>query len=399
MTDQPVLYRPRTGAVVAGVCAGIARRYRIDPIIIRVLMVALCFAGGFGVALYVAGIITIPRDTATPAPVRRLLPFTRRWPTLAVWLATAAAILVVLGAIGGWRGISAGLAPVVLIAIIGLAVTRRGAVSRPTYAPEPTPFERAADAWQERLDAHRQGLAVPATGDVLDPPASPPLPVPVAPARRGHGWAIALSLMAVGVGVLAILSAVGVTVPAAAYAAAVTVSLGVGLLASVRTGRPRGMTALAVLSCLVTAIAFSSTNGGFGVVHVGPVTTTEYAAPSVGQSAVTYTTVDAIPAAISSGLGDSTYDFSAVDVTKDVSTTISMSMGNLTIKVPAHENVTIDWRVKMGEAAWQLPNANPAQQNRSGLNLSDTIHSQADATSPTLHLVVDLGAGNLDIRT
>ena len=39
------LYRSRSDKVIAGVCSGIANYFRIDPVIVRVLAVALIFLG------------------------------------------------------------------------------------------------------------------------------------------------------------------------------------------------------------------------------------------------------------------------------------------------------------------------------------------------------------------
>jgi signal transduction histidine kinase len=47
------LRRDRSNGAVAGVCAGIAKQAGIDVVIIRILFIALVFAGGFGLALYV----------------------------------------------------------------------------------------------------------------------------------------------------------------------------------------------------------------------------------------------------------------------------------------------------------------------------------------------------------
>jgi hypothetical protein len=42
---EPRLRRSRTDRVFAGVCGGMGHYFRIDPIILRIVMVALIFAG------------------------------------------------------------------------------------------------------------------------------------------------------------------------------------------------------------------------------------------------------------------------------------------------------------------------------------------------------------------
>jgi signal transduction histidine kinase len=56
--------RPRQGRVLGGVCAGVARAYRLDPIVLRILAVALVFAGGSGLLLYVVAWLILPQDGA-----------------------------------------------------------------------------------------------------------------------------------------------------------------------------------------------------------------------------------------------------------------------------------------------------------------------------------------------
>ncbi|MEK8227452.1 PspC domain-containing protein [Oerskovia sp. M15] len=41
-----ILSRPRRGTVIAGVCAGLARRFDISPTLVRVLAVASCILPG-----------------------------------------------------------------------------------------------------------------------------------------------------------------------------------------------------------------------------------------------------------------------------------------------------------------------------------------------------------------
>ena len=61
-TSRFRLTRARRGRVVAGVCAGIARTFNIQPLIVRVAAVALTFASGAGVIAYVAAWLLLPRE-------------------------------------------------------------------------------------------------------------------------------------------------------------------------------------------------------------------------------------------------------------------------------------------------------------------------------------------------
>ena len=56
------LTRPRSGRWIAGVCAGVARRFGINPLIVRLLVVASVFLPGPQVIAYVALWILMPRE-------------------------------------------------------------------------------------------------------------------------------------------------------------------------------------------------------------------------------------------------------------------------------------------------------------------------------------------------
>ena len=56
------LYRIREGRVVAGVCAGIAAYFGIDPTLVRLAFALFTIFGGAGVLLYLVAWIVIPED-------------------------------------------------------------------------------------------------------------------------------------------------------------------------------------------------------------------------------------------------------------------------------------------------------------------------------------------------
>jgi phage shock protein PspC (stress-responsive transcriptional regulator) len=63
--DRPVrprLVRPRDGRVIAGVCAGIARRYGTTSTRVRVLFLLSCILPGPQFLLYIALWLLIPNE-------------------------------------------------------------------------------------------------------------------------------------------------------------------------------------------------------------------------------------------------------------------------------------------------------------------------------------------------
>jgi phage shock protein PspC (stress-responsive transcriptional regulator) len=59
MAHSQALVRPRD-RVIAGVCAGLARRFGLSPTLVRLLFVASCLLPGPQVLLYVALWIIVP---------------------------------------------------------------------------------------------------------------------------------------------------------------------------------------------------------------------------------------------------------------------------------------------------------------------------------------------------
>ena len=55
-------YRSRTDRQVAGVCGGLAKRFNVDPTLVRVLFLVLGIFGGAGVVLYIAMWIIVPKE-------------------------------------------------------------------------------------------------------------------------------------------------------------------------------------------------------------------------------------------------------------------------------------------------------------------------------------------------
>jgi phage shock protein PspC (stress-responsive transcriptional regulator) len=56
------LVRPRRGRVIAGVCAGIARRYGWSPWLVRLVFLVSCLLPGPQIVLYLAMWILVPKE-------------------------------------------------------------------------------------------------------------------------------------------------------------------------------------------------------------------------------------------------------------------------------------------------------------------------------------------------
>jgi signal transduction histidine kinase len=66
------LYRDPERGVVAGVCAGLAERFGVDPLLPRVVFVVAAAVGGMGVVAYALAWLLMPARTIGTAPAERL---------------------------------------------------------------------------------------------------------------------------------------------------------------------------------------------------------------------------------------------------------------------------------------------------------------------------------------
>jgi phage shock protein PspC (stress-responsive transcriptional regulator) len=129
-TPQPEprrLYRSRSDKVIAGVCSGIANYFRIDPVIVRILAVALIFLGGAGVFAYIAAWLLMPNEGEDGGPAEG----PSRGLTVAGAIVLIIAIAIALPFHGFWWGSGWSILPLGLIALAGLLVWRVASGERP----------------------------------------------------------------------------------------------------------------------------------------------------------------------------------------------------------------------------------------------------------------------------
>jgi phage shock protein PspC (stress-responsive transcriptional regulator) len=107
------LYQSRDERMIAGVCGGIAEYFGIDPVIVRVIAVALVFAGGAGLLAYLAAWLLVPDEGTDPS----------ERPGRAATIAGAAALVLAVCVLPLWNGPFGGhwSGPFVGVVFVGLA--------------------------------------------------------------------------------------------------------------------------------------------------------------------------------------------------------------------------------------------------------------------------------------
>lgn len=391
MPNLPV--RDRSDAKLAGVCSALARTWAIDPLVVRVAFVVVgLLTNGFVLAVY-ATLWAILPERGGVAPLHRLFPATRSWS----WGALATAVLIATALAAAATGTGPGafviLALAWLILRFGFAGRQPGPTgSRPPAPPRApqTPFERSAQAWQQRVDNIEAGRPADWVPE-LEPPdrpdlygASSPWDAPTRsatrPLRRRRGLRTWLGIL-VALGVtwagLAAASALDVVVDPLAWASATLLVLGVALLLTARPsravfGRPVLLLPLTVLVGLAT------------LPLIVPTPLTGRSVGAIGAAA-TFDEVTRLP------VGDHTVDLSSRTIT-DETLQYRLPLGDVTLVVPATGNVVVRATAVAGDVV--MPDG-----TEEGINLHREWGRVTEPGAPTLTIDVWAGVGEVEVRS
>lgn len=230
------LHRSTTDRKVAGVAGGLGRHLNIDPTILRVLFVVMCFFGGAGFLLYGVAWLIVPEDGRQEGKISTG-PSTRN--VLLIGAAVLAALLLLGDGAGGigfpWPLFLVGIVVVVYLLLRGDRPAGAPGVPAASYAPVDGPPAPPAVA---------TGYALPA----YQPP----------PRKRGPLlFGPTLALVAVALGGLGLYDAAGGSVVDPAYPALALAVVGVMLLLGAFVGRAGGLVLLglvATFALIVTSI-------------------------------------------------------------------------------------------------------------------------------------------------
>jgi signal transduction histidine kinase len=148
------LRRDSERGLILGVAAGIARRLRIDPVIVRVAFAATTVAGGAGLVLYLLAWALMPAEGSAKAPLERIVARRDTWLVVVGMACLAVAALLLLRKWGLWFS-DQFVWPVLLVTAGGALIWRQSKLP-PDEAP---PAPRAPSARALRLPADAAGRA------------------------------------------------------------------------------------------------------------------------------------------------------------------------------------------------------------------------------------------------
>jgi phage shock protein PspC (stress-responsive transcriptional regulator) len=161
------LRRSKDDRVAVGVAGGLGRFFGVDPIIFRVLFVALSFMGLAGVVVYLACYAAIPEEGAVNSPLDRAVAGLRE-KGVPIWVALAVASSLAWIILLSWWSPVPFAAIAVIAVILGLGLSRVRAPHAAGAAP-PEPAGAAAPQSAGAAPPEPADVAAPASTIGVDP--------------------------------------------------------------------------------------------------------------------------------------------------------------------------------------------------------------------------------------
>lgn len=408
--------RSTDGRLVAGVASGVGRQLGIDPIIVRIVLVALCFAGLSGLILYAAAWFALPVDDGRPSVMADWFRLGDNEPAFrlaALVVSGALALVAIVGDTGWfWGGPSLGVLwlaiPALFLYWLFAVLPRQRGGGRPPAPSEPvgppptgrpaafpppaatTPVDDPApgvetdaaltdDAPTTVLDDPTDA-AKPTGDDDVPPPPAPdavlggPHPRPHVPRTPPTLFLATMSVVLIVLGGLATVhAALGLDLAPQTYPAVALGIVGAGLLVGARWGRS--------IALVPVGIVLAAVLGAIGLVPDGP----------VGDLRRTPTTATAVDATYELGAGSLRLDLSGVRDPEDLlgrTIVIDGGFGQVRVILPDDLAVTVEATISGGEIR-----VLGEQTSGQGASL-DVVSDER----PALTLEIDHTFGQIDVE-
>ncbi|WP_344858452.1 PspC domain-containing protein [Amycolatopsis ultiminotia] len=355
--------RPRrvlAGRKVAGVAAGLGNRYRIDPVVIRVVLVAATVFGGAGLVFYLLGWLLFPSEEDEVSGFEAMLGRGRSSMPKAFAVALSVLVLPVTGWTfgGGWFDGGGLIGFVLLSAGLYLLHRGRGQDNRPApvtaFAGTPAAPGTGAFTMSSNADTSAAGTAAsgwdplaadPAAWDLPDPAAPvPPAPPPAAGTpsyeRRQNSK---IGSATFGVAVLVAGAGVALNLNGVAWFSLqhiiglVLGVLGVGMVAGAFVRGSRGLAGLAVPLSIVGLLLTTSTFGDLDL------------RGGVGDLDATPRSVAELQPEYRHAAGQLDLDLTQLPLSGPITTTVSNGAGESTVLVPETADVTYNCETSAGD--------------------------------------------------
>ncbi|MBW3084731.1 hypothetical protein KEM60_00920 [Austwickia sp. TVS 96-490-7B] len=357
------MVRWRDDRWIAGVARGIAARWDIDPVLLRIALILTAFVGGLGVAMYLLGWLVLPDEDGN-IPLVRAFREHHGIPMVVVALIISAMVIV------GTPADQAAGALILLGAFTLWLLWQR--TDRSPSAPLSSP--QVEDVIPPRMSS-------PHDVTLLSPPVPPAALRPPQPRRRHpgwHWWLIILGLALLVWPVTWLISRqVGTTANVAHVIASAVTCIVLGTAVTVQGARGYRTLGTGTFTALLAVGALCTPAGLDGIPRDGL---------SVGVRHWTPTVATELQDHYQLTVGDGQIDLSALSRTDLAGRSIraDVGVGRLQVRIPADVPVNVIPRVRAGQIILRgTPDGEP-------VNHSD------DQTA--LRLVAEVTAGDIEIE-
>lgn len=383
------IVRPLEGRVIAGVAKGIANRFGWPDWLIRVGFVLTAFAGGLGIALYVAGWAFLRSEEETDTPADR---FFRTERSVQGWVGVGLVVLAGLIVLGNFSFISGEVLFALALFAIGVLLYT-GRIPAPSGTSPDSPPENPRHYGAQPMTTTQlidtEQTDAPA-GDVptggTPPPPPPPLPTPtppVLPPTKPRESSIlgrlTFGVMLLALGVLALLDNID-SLPIYAeprhYMALAVTILGLGLLVGAFAGRARWLIVVGVV--LIPTLLFS------------PVFEYDWNSDTFDRF-VAPATFEDLEGSYTFDVGNMVIDLSQLDWNGEtIELDATGDIGNLEVRIPDDVAVT-------GIATVDIGRVSGPEGQSAGMG-SPTIEFDESGSSGAVHLDLGLSIGNIEVH-
>jgi phage shock protein PspC (stress-responsive transcriptional regulator) len=381
--------------MIGGVCGGLGRYARIDPIIFRIVLAALAIFGGVGLLLYALAWLLMPEEGTDTSELHRLFKgHASPWPIIAAAVIGFLGIVAFADVVRHRPGGQFAVLLIVIAVVAVIAIKRRAADAPPQYAAQaqytppmytPPPPYAAPMYTPAPQSAHYTAPLGPPAGfapsrPVYTPPPGYVPPPPKPPRTPSILGPLAISVGIVVIGVLFALDASHtINISAQAVLAAALLTVGIALVIAAWIGRARALIAVGVIltvALAVTAALDVPLRGGMGTRNDAPLAVTD------------------LPAAYHLGIGNQTIDLTQLKTGgKTVHIAASVGFGQLRIFVPGDAVVKAHGRVGAGDLRLL-----GAITNGTHLNRTVVVEPNGPTVAAAGELDLDLQVGVGDVE-
>ncbi len=367
------LHRPLEGRWLAGVATGLGGRFGVPVWIIRIVFFLLCFAGGLGALLYVAGWLMIPNEGQSEAIVQSWVGSgqSRRW----VGAGLVGLAVIILASRTGLIQVDLALA----VVLIGVGVMLyRGDLGQRDTGPDDGRSKADTDG------SSAQTTPPPTESEPEEPESSSPTPPPVR--ETSYLGRVTLGFAVLALGVLGLFDTVipGFHPLFRHYLALLVAVIGAGLVIGAWFGRTGGLIVTGILLTPFLILSpLADVVDGRSSLELGWIDTK----PSIHR----ITSVGEIRNQYDLDVGSLLIDLREVDFAdRTVATEIEAGIGEVLVYLPDDVSVVVDGEVGIGSLR-----VNDWTRNGFGVETVVTV----DGPEGELLIEAEVGIGQIMVVT